>query len=150
GGSEVPPADRLEVLYADKLAQPTLGDNLLHCVRVSGVAHDVADRKDDPGFFDGVDYLDALRPRWCDRLFQQYVVAQLSEAACRANVLAVRRGDDHGICETSQRDELPPVVEPSVGRHPKLIGQRITATGARIGDRDDASPFRILLRKACE
>jgi hypothetical protein len=50
------------------------------------------------------------------------VVAQFSETACRANVLAVRRRDYHGISEPSQRDELPPVVETSVGRHAELIG----------------------------
>jgi len=144
----VPPADGFEVLYADELAEPTRGDYLLHLTGVGRVAHDVADREDDPGIFDRVDHLDALRPRGCDRLFKQYVVAQLGEAACRTDVLAVWRGDDHGIGKPRQRHELPPVVETFVGRHPELIGQHLTATGAWIGDGHDASPVRILKNAA--
>jgi hypothetical protein len=65
-------------------------------------------------------------------------------------VLAVGRGDDHRIRKPIQGGELAPVVEPSVGGHPELISQRVTASGAWIGDRHDARPVRILLRKARE
>jgi len=110
----------------------------------------VADREDDPGLLDGVNDLDAPRPGWCDRFLQQHVVAELCEPACRAYVLAVRSSDNHGISEPGLRGYVTPVVEPLVGRHPELIGQRITAIGARIGDCHHTSPVRIPLRKTGE
>ena len=147
---EVPPADRLELIHTDNLAQPTASHDLPHLVGVSGVAHHVADREYDPGFLDCVDHLDAARSGWCDRLFQQHVVAQLRETACRADVLVVRRGDDHRIRERRQCGKLPPVVEPPVGRHAEPVGQRLAASGAGIGDGHHTSPLRISLREAGE
>ena len=41
---EVPPADGLEVLHADELADPTLGQDRLHPVCIGRVPHHVADR----------------------------------------------------------------------------------------------------------
>src|SRR5438552_9118436 len=147
---EVPPADRLEVLHADELAEPTLGQDRLHLVCVGRVPHHMADREDDPGLLDSLNDLEAPRPGWCDRLLQQHVVAQLSEAACRAKVLAVRSSDNNGIREPCLCGHVAPVVEPLVGRHPELVGQNFSAIGTRIGDRHHTSPVRIPLRKAGE
>src|SRR5438046_7228069 len=94
---EVPPADRLEVLHADELAEPALGQDRLHLVCVGRVPHHMADREDDPGLLDSLNDLEAPRPGWCDRLLPQHAVAQLSAAACRAYVLAVRTRNKHCI-----------------------------------------------------
>src|SRR5438552_18529362 len=146
----MPPADRLQVLHADELAEPAPGQDRLHLIRVGRVSHHVADREDDTGLLDGVNDLDAPRPGRCDRFLEQHVVAELREAARRAYVLAVRSGDNHRIREPGLRGQVAPVVEPLVGRHPELVGQRVTAIGARIGDCDHTSPVRIPLRKAGE
>ena len=147
---EVPPTDRLQVLHTYELAEPTFAHDGLHLARVIRVAHHVADREHDPGLLDGADDLDAPRPGRCDGFLQQHVVAQLGKTACRAHVLAVWSGDDDRISEPGPPGQVAPVVEPLVGRHPELVGQRFTAIDARIRDRDDTSPFRIPLRKAGE
>src|SRR2546430_9102522 len=91
---EVPPADRLEVLHADELAEPTLGQDRLHLVCVGRVPHHIADREDEPGLLASLTDLEAPRPGWCDRLRHQDLVAHLSEEASSPYGLGARSSDN--------------------------------------------------------
>ncbi len=138
----MPPADRLQVLHADDLAQPAGGHDPHHRLGVGRVPHHVADRQDDPGLLHGPDRLDALGPGGRDRLLQQHVVAKLGEAGRRDGVLAVRRGHEDRVGQPRPPGQLPPVAEPLAGRHGELVRQRVTAVGAGIGDRHHPGPVR--------
>ena len=75
----MPPADRLQVLHADHLAQGPAGHGPPDRLGVGRVPHHVTDRHDDPGPFHRLDQLDALVPGRRDRLLEQHVVAQAGE-----------------------------------------------------------------------
>ncbi|MNW53695.1 hypothetical protein D3C74_312640 [compost metagenome] len=158
----VPPADRLEVLHVDDLAQDARVDDRLHEVRVRHVAHDVAHAEQDTRGLDRVDDVATLLGARCERLLDQDRVALRRERHDRVAVLTVLGRDDDHVGEAGGRarglvarcDQGLPVRELRdgggvgvrrcrAGRHERALER------ARVGDRDQAGTVGVRGDPAC-
>lgn len=93
----VPPADRLQVLDADDLADPAGVEQRLQRAGIRRVAQHVADREDRVRALGSGHDRPAVVLGDGHRLLQQDVVAQLGEAHRGLDMIGVLRRDDHGV-----------------------------------------------------
>ena len=132
----VPPADGLEVLDADHVADRAAVDDVLHHRGVGRVAQHVRHAHHDPGPLGGLDDQARLLLGRRHRLLQQERQPVLEEGERRLRVLPVgRRDDDRVQVQVGQRQQVAPVRHAAPLRDPELGRCRRPPVGPRLGDR---------------
>lgn len=91
--------DRLHMLYVYELSYLSCGNSVLEGDEVRSISEDVADGHDTVVFLCVGEDLAALCLCLCGWLLEEDVISEFHSLETRLDVLVVRCGDDHDICE---------------------------------------------------
>src|ERR1700738_2116937 len=97
-------------------------------------AKHMADHKDAPCGFLGVDEVNALLFGNTHRFLEQDVVSDLQSRHCRFRMLAIERATDEGRRELTRAKKFLPGIETVCRRYLVNFGETSTSLAIRLGD----------------